>query len=86
MCYNQLLGLNVDLDALSAESAAAAFVSKIDLKDFVANPETRVTPRQAQWFPMLLSPSALDGSYAGDVGMHYIYHCLSFLIPLTILY
>lgn len=25
-------------------------------------------PRQAQWFPMLLSPKALDGSLAGDVG------------------
>ena len=25
-------------------------------------------PRQAKWFPMLLSPPALDGALAGDVG------------------
>lgn len=30
--------------------------------------EPRRAPRQAQWFPMLLSPTALDGKYAGDVG------------------
>ena len=28
----------------------------------------RQAPRQAQWFPMLLSPGPLDGSMAGDVG------------------
>jgi len=63
-----MIGLNVDLDALSAESAAAAFVSKIDLSNIIVDPETRKAPRQAQWFPMLLSPSALDGALAGDVG------------------
>ncbi|KAJ1420998.1 chlorophyll a/b-binding protein domain-containing protein [Ochromonadaceae sp. CCMP2298] len=31
-------------------------------------PKERFAPRQAKWFPMLLSPAALDGSYAGDVG------------------
>lgn len=62
------IGLNVDLDALSAESAAAAFVSKIDLTNIMADPEARKAPRQAQWFPMLLSPPALDGTMAGDVG------------------
>ena len=63
-----MIGLNVDLDALSAESAAAAFVSKIDLSNIIVDPETRKAPRQAQWFPMLLSPAALDGALAGDVG------------------
>jgi hypothetical protein len=30
--------------------------------------EDRKTPRMAKWFPMLLSPTSLDGTYAGDVG------------------
>lgn len=33
-----------------------------------AERKERRAPRQAQWFPMLLSPPALDGSFAGDVG------------------
>jgi hypothetical protein len=28
----------------------------------------RLAPRQAGWFPMLLSPETLDGTFAGDVG------------------
>lgn len=60
--------LNVDLDSLAEESSQQAFFkSKIDLSDMIVKTE-RKAPRQAQWFPMLLSPSALDGSFAGDVG------------------
>jgi hypothetical protein len=62
-------GLAIDYDALSNESAEQAFRPKTDISDmYVKNREERRAPRQAKWFPMLLSPSALDGSYAGDVG------------------
>jgi hypothetical protein len=57
--------IEVDFDALTAESAAQAFVPKSDLSSFYVKPETRKAPRQAKWFPMLLSPVALDGSFAG---------------------
>lgn len=60
-------GLDIDFEALSEESAAAAFETKRDISDMYVKSERRA-PRQAQWFPMLLSPSALDGSFAGDVG------------------
>lgn len=60
--------LNIDLDSLAEESSQQAFFkSKLDLSDMIVKTE-RKAPRQAQWFPMLLSPVALDGAYAGDVG------------------
>lgn len=59
--------LNLDFDKLSEESAKQAFEPKTDISDMYVK-EERKAPRQAQWFPMLLSPSALDGSLAGDVG------------------
>jgi len=55
----------IDLDKLAAESAAAAVMGKVPLPDA---PVERKAPRQAKWFPMLLSPPFLDGTYAGDVG------------------
>jgi len=58
---------SIDFDKLTEESAAQAFLPKSDLSDLYVK-EERKAPRQAQWFPMLLSPSALDGSLAGDVG------------------
>lgn len=59
----------LDFDALSSESAAQAFKTSIDISDMVIKDESkRKAPRQAQWFPMLLSPGPLDGSLAGDVG------------------
>jgi hypothetical protein len=57
----------IDYDALSQESASQAFMPKTDISDMYVKKE-RFAPRQAKWFPMLLSPAALDGSYAGDVG------------------
>lgn len=50
--------LEIDLDALSQESASSAFQTKIDISDMIVK-EERKAPRQAQWFPMLLSPTAL---------------------------
>ena len=63
--------VDVDLDALSAESASKTFEPKTDISDLVAaagQEQDRRAPRQAKWLPMLLSPPALDGSFAGDVG------------------
>jgi len=57
----------VDFDELTKESASNAFVSALDIEELIVK-EPRKAPRQAQWFPMLLAPSALDGTYAGDVG------------------
>lgn len=57
----------VDLDALAAESAFQAFTPKTDISDMFVKQE-RKAPREAEWFPFLLSPPALDGTYAGDVG------------------
>ena len=57
----------VDLDALSQESAKQAFTSKLDLSSMEVKTPRRA-PRQAKWFPMLLSPTGLDGTLAGDVG------------------
>jgi hypothetical protein len=59
--------IDVDFDALSKESAANTFKPKVDLSNMYTKEERRA-PRQSQWFPMLLSPVALDGSLAGDVG------------------
>ena len=63
--------VSVDLEALSAESAATTFTPKTDISDLVAaagKEQDRRAPRQAKWLPMLLSPEALDGTMAGDVG------------------
>ena len=58
----------VDLESLSAESAAQTeFKPSIDLSDMLVK-GPRMAPRQAGWLPMLLSPEALDGTMAGDVG------------------
>lgn len=59
----------LDFEALSEESATTTFKPKRDLSDmYVKDATTRKAPRQAKWFPMLLAPTALDGSLAGDVG------------------
>lgn len=63
--------LDIDFDALAKESAGEAFNSKGGISDIISREkktQVRVAPRQAQWFPMLLSPTPLDGSFAGDVG------------------
>lgn len=60
-------GLEIDFDELSKESAKQAFTSSIDLSSMEVKTPRRA-PRQAKWFPMLLSPAGLDGTYAGDVG------------------
>lgn len=60
--------LDIDFDKLAEESASIAFTTKNDLSSLYVKDETRKAPRQAQWFPMLLSPVALDGAFAGDVG------------------
>ena len=60
--------LEIDLDSLANESASAAFTPKTDISSMYVKPDSRKTPRMAQWFPMLLSPQSLDGTYAGDVG------------------
>lgn len=60
--------LEIDFDSLANESAAKAFTPKTDLSSMYVKPEERKTPRMAKWFPMLLSPTSLDGAYAGDVG------------------
>jgi hypothetical protein len=62
--------VEVDLDALSAESASTTFVPKTDISDLIksAEEEQKKSPRRAKWFPELLAPEALDGSMAGDVG------------------
>jgi Chlorophyll A-B binding protein len=60
--------LEIDLDSLANESASATFTTKTDISSMYVAPESRKTPRMAQWFPMLLSPQSLDGTYAGDVG------------------
>lgn len=59
--------LAIDFEELSKESASQAFTSKIDLSSMEVKTPRRA-PRQAQWFPMLLSPTGLDGTFAGDVG------------------
>mmetsp|Transcript_26717 Transcript_26717/g.38187 ORF Transcript_26717/g.38187 Transcript_26717/m.38187 type:complete len:306 (+) Transcript_26717:61-978(+) len=56
-----------DFDKLTEESSTQAFQTKTDISNLIVKTE-RKAPRQAQWFPMLLSPSPLDGSFAGDVG------------------
>lgn len=59
----------LDFEALSKESATTTFKPKRDLSDmYVKDAAVRKAPRQAKWFPMLLAPTALDGSLAGDVG------------------
>lgn len=58
----------IDMDALAAESEFNAFKPKTDISDMFIKETDRKAPRQAQWFPFLLSPPALDGSFAGDVG------------------
>lgn len=68
---DEISEVEVDLDALTEESSAEAestFKPSIDISSMVADPASRVAPRQAKWFPMLLSPAPLDGSMAGDVG------------------
>lgn len=61
--------LNIDFEALAKESASEASNSKGGISDLLTREKKdRKAPRQAQWFPMLLSPSPLDGSFAGDVG------------------
>merc|ERR1711988_1211064 len=63
--------IEVDLEALSNESASKTFEPKTDISDLVAaagKEQDRRAPRQAKWLPMLLSPEALDGTMAGDVG------------------
>lgn len=58
----------VDFDSLAKESAEAAFTT-VQVKDeYIVSEDAQRAPRQAKWFPMLLSPSSLDGTYAGDVG------------------
>ena len=59
---------DVDLDKLAQESASTTtFASSVDLSDMMVK-GPREVPRQAEWFPFLLSPSTLDGTMAGDVG------------------
>lgn len=55
----------LDLVKLAAEAAEEAFSGIIEepVEEIV-----RLAPRQAGWFPMLLSPETLDGTFAGDVG------------------
>lgn len=62
--------VEIDFDALSAESAGEAFQPKTDISDLIdrAQKAPRKAPRQAKWLPLLLSPEALDGELAGDVG------------------
>lgn len=60
--------LDFDFTKLSEESAKEAYKPKIDLSELYVKEDERKAPRQAQWLPLLLSPAALDGSYAGDVG------------------
>jgi hypothetical protein len=59
--------LEIDFDSLASESAKSAFTPKSDISSMYVKTE-RKAPRQASWFPMLLSPVALDGLMAGDVG------------------
>jgi hypothetical protein len=68
----------IDFDELSAESARNAFASfntSRDLSSMYVKPEERLAPRQAQWFPLLLAPTGLDGTYAGDVGFDPLGFC-----------
>lgn len=58
----------IDMDALAAESEFNAFKPKGDISDMFVKDQVRKAPRQAEWFPFLLSPPSLDGSLAGDVG------------------
>jgi hypothetical protein len=59
--------LVVDLDALAAESASQTTKPLPD--PFEKYEKVKVKPpREAPWFPFLLAPPALDGTYAGDVG------------------
>lgn len=62
--------VNIDLESLAQESAVEAALVKPEDKYPSSNRnfESITAPRQAQWFPLLLSPSYLDGSFAGDVG------------------
>lgn len=53
-----------DMDSVAEEASNSAFAN-IQIPD---EPIERKAPRQAGWFPMLLSPEPLDGTYAGDVG------------------
>jgi len=52
------------LDSLAAEAAEEAFSGPVVVEEEIV----RRAPRQAGWFPMLLAPETLDGSFAGDVG------------------
>jgi hypothetical protein len=52
----------VDLEKLADESAAEASQPKFEAPTPVM---TRKAPRQAGWFPLLLAPFHLDGTYAG---------------------
>lgn len=56
----------VDLEKLSQESASEAALPKFEYTS--SSNVVRVAPRQAGWFPLLLAPKQLDGTYAGDVG------------------
>ena len=60
--------LEIDLESLANESASSTFTPKTDISSMYVKPDSRKNPRMAQWFPMLLSPQSLDGTYAGDVG------------------
>ncbi len=58
----------VNLDAVSKPPPEfQSFAPKADLTDLYVKTE-RKAPRQAGWFPMLLSPPSLDGSLPGDAG------------------
>mmetsp|Transcript_30576 Transcript_30576/g.33397 ORF Transcript_30576/g.33397 Transcript_30576/m.33397 type:complete len:317 (+) Transcript_30576:139-1089(+) len=59
----------VNLDAVSSKPPPEfhSFAPKSDLTNLYVKTE-RKAPRQAGWFPMLLSPPSLDGSLAGDAG------------------
>lgn len=56
--------LPICMDSVAQEAAKSAF-DNIKIPD---EPIERKAPRQAGWFPMLLSPEPLDGTFAGDVG------------------
>ena len=59
----------IDMDSLANEAAMQAENEQL-FKNIPepTEPIIRLAPRQAGWFPMLLSPESLDGSFAGDVG------------------
>jgi hypothetical protein len=66
--YSATDDISMELENAGEEAASTAFKPKKDLSYMYAKPELRKAPRQAQWFPLLLSPEALDGTMAGDVG------------------